>query len=157
MKPSLAQVLEFLKESNAIEGVYGEHSLIDAKSAWELTKKQPTTVDTIKQTHHALMERINPRIAGNIRECTIYIGQQKKSQTRTQIIMELTKLCQTIPTTEQEIKQWHIDFEHIHPFEDGNGRTGRILLNKQRIDNKLPILIIHTGKEQQNYYEWFRE
>ncbi len=42
---------------------------------------------------------------------------------------------------EREAK-FHIEFERIHPFEEGNGRTGRILLNKNLIDNELaPILI----------------
>lgn len=42
---------------------------------------------------------------------------------------------------EREAK-FHIEFERIHPFEDGNGRTGRIILNKNLIDNELaPILI----------------
>ena len=42
---------------------------------------------------------------------------------------------------EREAK-FHIEFERIHPFEDGNGRTGRIILNKNLIANELaPILI----------------
>ena len=42
---------------------------------------------------------------------------------------------------EREAK-FHIQFERIHPFEDGNGRTGRIILNRNLIANKLaPILI----------------
>lgn len=42
---------------------------------------------------------------------------------------------------EREAK-FHIEFERIHPFEEGNGRTGRIILNKNLIDNELaPILI----------------
>ena len=42
---------------------------------------------------------------------------------------------------EREAK-FHIEFERIHPFEDGNGRTGRIILNSNLIQNELaPILI----------------
>ena len=48
-------------------------------------------------------------------------------------------------------------FVFIHPFEDGNGRVGRILMNLQMLKLKLPIMVIHEGREQQSYYRWFRE
>ena len=54
------------------------------------------------------------------------------------------------------IKDWHIQFEHIHPFEDGNGRVGRILMNLQLLNEGLPILVIHQGEEQKRYYKWFK-
>ena len=37
---------------------------------------------------------------------------------------------------------FHHKFEKIHPFSDGNGRTGRILLNYILIKNNYPPLII---------------
>ena len=47
----------------------------------------------------------------------------------------------------------HMDFERIHPFADGNGRTGRMILNQQLINEKLlPIIIEPKG----NYCQAFR-
>ena len=54
-------------------------------------------------------------------------------------------------------KRTHIDFEQLHPFEDGNGRVGRILYNIHRVTLGLPIHIIHEGEEQMEYYKWFKE
>jgi len=38
--------------------------------------------------------------------------------------------------------EFHARFEAIHPFEDGNGRTGRVLLNAILLENNYPPLII---------------
>lgn len=38
--------------------------------------------------------------------------------------------------------EFHAKFEKIHPFEDGNGRTGRVLLNVILLENNYPPLII---------------
>lgn len=51
-----------------------------------------------------------------------------------------------------EISRQHIIFERIHPFLDGNGRTGRMILNQQLINNGyLPISITPTGKYRQAF------
>ena len=42
----------------------------------------------------------------------------------------------------ENIADFHIRFEHIHPFNDGNGRTGRVLINHELIsNNEIPIVI----------------
>ena len=38
--------------------------------------------------------------------------------------------------------EFHARFESIHPFDDGNGRTGRILLNAILLEHNYPPLII---------------
>lgn len=51
-----------------------------------------------------------------------------------------------------KIAKYHIEFEKIHPFEDGNGRTGRLLLNYELIKNNLPPIVI-SKEERIKYFE----
>lgn len=37
---------------------------------------------------------------------------------------------------------FHIRFERIHPFSDGNGRTGRVLLAKKMFERNYPAFVI---------------
>ncbi|HLD98378.1 MAG TPA: Fic family protein [Candidatus Nanoarchaeia archaeon] len=50
---------------------------------------------------------------------------------------------------------FHHKFEKIHPFMDGNGRTGRMLLNYILIKNNYPPLIVHK-KTRKEYLESLR-
>ncbi len=54
----------------------------------------------------------------------------------------------------EAISLFHLKFESIHPFIDGNGRTGRLLLNLELIKNGLlPIDIKFIDRD--NYYNAF--
>ena len=46
------------------------------------------------------------------------------------------------PSPFDRAAQAHIDFERIHPFSDGNGRTGRILINFEMLRNDCPPIVI---------------
>lgn len=44
--------------------------------------------------------------------------------------------------TMEDVAGLHIEFENIHPFSDGNGRTGRLLINSMLLaGNEVPIVI----------------
>ncbi len=53
----------------------------------------------------------------------------------------------------EKIADYHIRFERIHPFEDGNGRTGRLLINFGLLsDGKAPIVIDQDDRSE--YFEY---
>lgn len=55
----------------------------------------------------------------------------------------------------QKIAKYHIEFERIHPFEDGNGRTRRLIINYELIKNNLPPVVI-TKEDRVKYFEFLR-
>lgn len=55
-----------------------------------------------------------------------------------------------------KIAKFHLDFETIHPFNDGNGRIGRVIINYQLQRLGFPGVIIRN-KEKQEYYRSFFE
>lgn len=158
------QEVEFLKESNAIEREYSEQALEDALTSWNYAKVfvlsgRRIDMPMIKTVHKFLLKNLDSKIAGKIRKVDVWVGDRKCLDPE-EIQEELRLLCNPgiYPTlSEGLIKRWHVRFENIHPFEDGNGRVGRILMNIQRLKIGLPILIIHEGKQQFDYYKWFRQ
>ena len=54
-----------------------------------------------------------------------------------------------------KIARYHIEFENIHPFEDGNGRTGRLLLNYELIKNNVPPIVI-AKEDRVKYFEYLK-
>ena len=119
------------------------------------------------------MRNLDEQIAGKLRNCDVFIGGQKKIFVSESLLREeltkwvndledlepcpsnFKKIEDYIAAKEAFAKDMHVRFEEIHPFVDGNGRTGRILYNTHRLKLGLNIHVIHEGEEQQEYYSWF--
>lgn len=154
----------FLRESNAIEGVYDEDSFEQAFIAWEfLIDKEELTVPVILHTHKILMlnSGLMPDQKGYIRNIPVYIGGHEamhpaliRSALASWLIDVKTSIA--IPGENGKHMQLdHVTFENIHPFVDGNGRIGRMLMNWSRVHAGLPLLVIKAS-QRQAYYQWFK-
>ena len=71
-------------------------------------------------------------------------------------MQELLEDLQILPVEPQKVLTaaafFHAKFENIHPFADGNGRTGRLAMNYLLAANNHPPLVIHQ-EDRKAYFE----
>jgi Fic family protein len=58
--------------------------------------------------------------------------------------------------TVERVSLFHLRFESIHPFVDGNGRTGRLLLNMQLMQDGYPPINVKFA-DRKRYYDAFED
>lgn len=68
----------------------------------------------------------------------------------------LKKYNQTKEKTLKEIIDFHYQFEKIHPFQDGNGRIGRLIMFKECLRNGITPFIIEDDLKE-FYYRGLKE
>ena len=154
---------EWIRESNLIEGVDDAKEDRRCARAWKELQDKDWSLGAILWLHGRIMRVLEPRIAGKIRCCRVWVTFNGQSSEKLNPILARWALLGMVhdfshhwnlPDDEASIKQAHINFELMHPFEDGNGRTGRMLMNWQRVKAGLEPLCIYAS-ERHEYYKWF--
>ncbi len=122
--------------------------------------KEPISEYVIKTVHALVLmhrpedkgvyRRIPVRILGAYTESVQpYLIEPKMNE----LLIENERRKTTMPTLER-IARFHLEFEGIHPFIDGNGRTGRLLLNLALIREGYPPINVKFT-DRRRYYEAF--
>lgn len=121
------------------------------------TIDEPLTLDYIAKLQGILKEGTsdedNPlKVVGDFKKIDNIIGGTLFDETRTtktQDVREtmgsgslLKRWESKSHSTMKDFAEFHYEFEQVHPFSDGNGRVGRILLFKERCRNGLMPFII---------------
>lgn len=146
-----------IHESNLIEGYDDPEFDKQSMVAWKFLERQEqidrAVVQTLQKTIVASQDDLSDMERGNYRYAQVWVGgHQPPNALRVPELMDGWFAGLYLKTP----KQAHISFEKIHPFIDGNGRTGRMLMWWHEIKlGKRPTLILNSQK--QDYYKWFTE
>jgi len=110
--------------------------------------------------HRMLIGGIDERIAGRFRMKGEYVrvgthiapAPEHVDRMIDAILLEYTSDLESYFL--DKIGKFHLDFETIHPFNDGNGRIGRVIINYQLQRLGFPRIIVRD-REKKDYYKAF--
>lgn len=148
---------DWIIQSNEIEEVYDTKAHAMAQEAFDEFLSGPFSLKRIRDCHKTLYGMFDPEVAGVWRKFDVQVGYRIcPNWWMVPALMSGWIAENKNAHTEEEIRQAHIAFEKVHPFGDGNGRVGRMILNYQRMKAGLEPLLIKKS-ERFEYYKWFQE
>ena len=121
-----------------------------------LKKSEKITKELLLAWHKNIFDETKPDIAGKFRDYLVRVGPhlapdwQNVENLIKNFIEFINKNKKMNPI--ELAGRAHYQFEKIHPFGDGNGRIGRLLMNFILWHNGYPMLIIEY-KKRKSYYK----
>ncbi len=185
-KKRLVQLsVDFTYNSNAIEGStitkdetenIIERHLAPAKSITDiqetiahskaffqvLQEKKDLSEALLLQWHYTLFAETKSDIAGKYREYLVRVGAYRAPdwQDVPALMKKLLYFYHAQKKTRHPLllaAQMHYEFEKIHPFGDGNGRVGRLLIAYILYKNNFPLIFIEVKKRKAYYHALEKE
>lgn len=124
--------------------------------------KEEMSAELILLLHRMLVGNIREEIAGRFRSGQEYVRVGTHIAPAPEHIGRMIESIIVEYSSEHDayfadkLAKFHLDFETVHPFIDGNGRIGRVLINYQLYKLGFPTIIIRD-KEKKSYYRAFDE
>lgn len=115
------------------------------------------TERVIRELHYIILKSINNENAGRYRDVNVLIsGSDHRPPEHFLLTHQMNDLIQWYEDNKNSLHpialsaEFHHKFTFIHPFIDGNGRCGRLLMNLILMRNGYPITVIKI--EERNEY-----
>lgn len=165
---TLEETDKILQQIN-LDRFISERELFEAKNLARVVEYIATkahqlapTLDTMLLLHKMLISNIRDDIAGRFRGANEWVrvgthiaADPIKIRELLQAMLMEYQTSQQAPIIKR-IAKFHLTFEHIHPFVDGNGRIGRVLNNYLLIQaGHVPMNIKFVDRNL--YYDAFDE
>ena len=167
------EIADFIYNSNLIEGInlpVNDETINDSSipevynhfMAFQFmffNHRTSLTIYKILQIHKILMKNlVDSRNCGNYRICDVIIDGNYGANVLSipYKMKDLILMDDSKDKTIEECWDIHNEFEIIHPFVDGNGRVGRLILNWMLLKNRHELKIIKFN-ERDTYYERIRK
>lgn len=151
-------MLRHIHNSNLIESIDDPEEDAQSCEAWAyLIQHKKFNLDTIFETHRLItLNQLPATETGHMRKVDVWVGGRAcpapylAAEMLNNWVLDMRAHWKTLNP-----KEMHIQFEKIHPFIDGNGRTGRMLMwQHERLLGQKPTLINYP--DRLDYYRWFK-
>lgn len=130
--------------------------------------EEPLTEDIIKELHRILKQSTKDSLlawftVGDYKKRANVVGgreTEKPKEVAPRMKILLSEYEAKTDITINDIIRFHYEFERIHPFQDGNGRVGRLIVLKECLCFGLIPFIIEDARKLYYYRglsEWERE
>ena len=128
------------------------------------TLDEELSQDMIKHMHYELKsgvfeDRANGYAIGDYKQRPNMVGMYQTTAPK-DVETEMGKLLQWYQKQEKNIEtlaEFHARYESIHPFQDGNGRTGRMILFRESLRNEKIRPFIILDENRNDYLEGLKE
>ena len=155
---SLQEAALVLQKGTSIAGKKIEEirEIENMKLAAEVSKKiKEINEKNIKKINAAILKGFDDKNPGEYRTGPVFItASQVKPPSADKVKENMAKLLEWLEKNKEKIhaielvSEFHARFEEIHPFNDGNGRTGREIANIMLGNSGFPRAIINLENRQ---------
>ena len=135
----MSELYDFVAESNRIEGITRAPAAIELTAHEQFLETPKLTIVGLKNFVAAIQPSARLRDKAGL---DVRVGQYFPPAGCIGIRVALQKLLDEINAGNHSAYSAHLAYEHLHPFTDGNGRSGRAIWLWQ-MKGRAPLGFLH--------------